>query len=253
MTDTLYWVFSTLPQVIAALTGLLVAGTTFVFNGLEKERQKDESLYGIIGSVESVIHRRAMRLLAVSIAAIAADLAVIFLTPHVAAEIEAFPYISESSKWAITVGGAVTSALNAAAFIALYRLLRKILDPKFQEETVKRLSEEVNKATERERDTVDAMTFFQNFREFEGLARRIVPRQPGMPPMGIRQIVNRLIHDHIIPDNERGNIYEMISIRNLIAHEGDIQRVPAKLNATLASLRDRLADEVADIAENQTK
>jgi len=41
--DTLYWILSTLPQVIGALTGLLVAGITFLFQSLDKEMEKDES------------------------------------------------------------------------------------------------------------------------------------------------------------------------------------------------------------------
>ncbi|MDE5874206.1 MAG: hypothetical protein K2H15_01060 [Muribaculaceae bacterium] len=42
--DTIYWIFSTLPQVLAALAGLIMAGLAIYDQNLKREIDRDSSL-----------------------------------------------------------------------------------------------------------------------------------------------------------------------------------------------------------------
>lgn len=64
--NTLFWILSTLPQVIGAMTALLITGMTFFFEMLNKEVERRESLSTVAFAIKKIEFAKSIKLLVVS-------------------------------------------------------------------------------------------------------------------------------------------------------------------------------------------
>ena len=54
--NALDWLFSTAPQALAALVGLIFAGVAFIQGGIDKEAEQDDSKVDICNEMKREIH-----------------------------------------------------------------------------------------------------------------------------------------------------------------------------------------------------
>lgn len=246
MSDTFYWVFSTLPQVIAALTGLLVAGTTFFFSSLETQAVKDESLLEILDKVKSLIHSKSIVLLLLSIIAIVFDVLILLFTPDICYLFEFWRILTNETRVAVVAGTILIIFVNGIVFVRLCNLLSSILNPDYRKKVIERMSKDVTKqkkAVNEDYNVVNAMEFFNQFRVFEHEARDIAEKySPDYKFQGMSSLVNLLIQVKAISRNERSDVLELIRIRNLIAHNNDLSSVPEVYYKRLLDLTSRLTE-----------
>ena len=233
--DTLYWILSTLPQVIGALTGLLVAGITFLFQSLDKEMEKDESSIPAIREIKKQIYTKTKDLLEVSIFAILIDVLLLGITPWLSTELNSLPRINCIERIIIGILCIVTIGFNLGSFILLYNILKRILNPEYQKIVNNLLAEKENKNISTN-DSVSPQEFLDYFIKFERKIRDFFPHSMQHNPL--RSLINQLVGENIISRDDVGRIQSIINKRNIFAHGGNIGRVD---NATIDFLTKQIA------------
>ena len=234
--DTLYWILSTLPQVIGALTGLLVAGITFLFQSLDKEMEKDESSIPAIKEIKKQIYTETKSLLVVSISAILIDVLLLGITPWLSTELNSLPWINCIEWIFISILCIVTIGLNLGSFTMLYNILKRILNPEYQNKVNNLLAEKENKNISTN-DSVSAQEFLDYFINFERKIRDFFPHSLQRDPL--RSLINQLVGENIISRDDVGRIQSIINKRNIFAHGGNIGRVD---NNTIEFLTKQIAE-----------
>lgn len=249
MKDIFYWVFSTLPQVIAALTGLLIAGTTFFFSSLDAKASNDETVSDFIFRVKTSIHKRCDRLLRLSVLAILIDIIWLLFTPSLSETFKSWKATELAIQLLLIVIIVGVAFVNLLVFIRLCKLLNTILNPSLQKNVIEVMTKEV---IGNQNSTVSAMDFFDKFRTFESEARRITKpfftdnRYPSM-----MQVVNMLVQMEVMPANSRSELLELVRVRNLIAHNNNLKELPQKYYDQLLRFSDDLKKfEKNDKSEN---
>ena len=234
--DTLYWILSTLPQVIGALTGLLVAGITFLFQSLDKEMEKDESSIPAIKEIKKQIYTETKSLLVVSISAILIDVLLLGITPWLSTELNSLPWINCIEWIFISILCIVTIGLNLGSFTMLYNILKRILNPEYQNKVNNLLAEKENKNISTN-DSVSAQEFLDYFIKFERKIRDFFPHSLQRDPL--QSLINQLVGENIISRDDVGRIQSIINKRNIFAHGGNIGRVD---NNTIEFLTKQIAE-----------
>lgn len=79
--NALDWLFSTAPQAIAALVGLIVAGTSFIYGKIDDRMKSDTTFEDIGKKIKEGIYVNLKSLLFQSLLAVAFDLFCLFLNP----------------------------------------------------------------------------------------------------------------------------------------------------------------------------
>ena len=79
--NALDWLFSTAPQAIAALVGLVAAGTSFIYGKIDSRIDADQTLAEIGEEAKKRIHKNLTRILWQTLAIVVWDLACLFLNP----------------------------------------------------------------------------------------------------------------------------------------------------------------------------
>lgn len=253
--ETLYWIFSTLPQVIGAMTGLVLAATTFIYNSLDAKVRNDSTLDEFIHRAKKDIFTTASLLIWISISAIAIDIIFIWGAPDLAKLLESYKSLSCVEKGWLVVGSCIVVAVNIASFGLLIMLLHQALNPDFVSNIVSRNADEFNekeetKLQESNSDSakekpVDPLVFIDHFIQFEHTVREFIPdSDSSRQPLNLRSIVNILANDNVIPREDLGFAREVINIRNIIIHEGKIDKIPAYIDKKLQELTERLESKI---------
>ncbi len=226
--DTLYWILSTLPQVIGAMTGLLIAGITFFFQSLDKEVEKDESRSTAAHEVKRRIYRETVILLVVSILTIFWDVILIRFVPELTEIINSTDSRSYGECLALTMSRLITIGTNIFSFVLLFMILHKILDPDYIREVNDSLA---NKQKEDipENDSVDPQVFIEYFRKFEKVVRSFYSDIYPLRKAPLRTLIRQLENDRIITPHDVEEIQGIINKRNIYIHGGDIGRVSKKI------------------------
>lgn len=252
--ETLYWILSTLPQVIAALTGLLLTATTFVYQNLDKNESDisyDNSVE-IIEGTKTEIHNSTIRLLIVSIVSIIYDISWLAFTPWLSQKISWFQLLGIDYQLAIIVFWIVLIIINLSALLLLINLLRKILDPQFRKKIVDKMSKKekdnnIKEISEKENEIVNSTSqdeesdknpvsvspeiLIKYFVEFERIVRQydLYPPDSSHHPVPLRVHIRKLAEERILPKRYLRDIDKIIKLRNLYLHGGDIGNVSKEL------------------------
>lgn len=253
--ETLYWIFSTLPQVIAALTGLVIATTTFIYNSLDDQVQNDSSLEDIIKKAKRNIFTNATILICITIAAIIVDVLLLWQTPWFIRQTNFF--LISSFRDNVWFGIVVIAfvLLNLISFLYLIILLRQTLNPDFKRIIVDKfakefIAEEKQKSqpistSESEGKPVEPLVFIDHFMELEHVAREFLPEAGAMGQnVNLRNILTILANDDVISKEDLKFLSEVIRVRNIIIHEGKIDRIPLHIDQRLQELTSSLEEKV---------
>jgi len=159
--NALDWLFSTAPQALAALVGLIFTGVAFIHGAIDKAIAKDDTSAYIFEEMKLQIHRYMKSIFICAGIAIALDLFFIVLNPI-------------ENDLLFSFDGAFDSYLLGAGFLFILNLFTigyslyfvlLVANPNYFRNTVKRLSMKL-----REGD-VEAMDFLKEFRNMEAALR----------------------------------------------------------------------------------
>ncbi len=222
--ETLYWILSTLPQVLGAMTALIMAGISFFFENLNEEVEKEESKETVVYEIKKVIFHRTILLLAISIIAIIIDVSFIGLTPWLAEKIKCIHNICCGEILALILFWASVIGLNLYSFIIIIQLLRRILNPDFYKDINNILARKEKKDIP-DADSVSPQDFIDLFIKLERVVRSYFPETAPFKGSGLRSLILQLINEGILEKKDLNIIQNIINKRNIYVHGGDIGRV----------------------------
>lgn len=237
--NALDWLFSTAPQALAALVGLIFAGVAFIIGAIDKQVIQDDSSEDILLSMKMQIHADMKMLFLLSGVSIISDFFLLALNSI--QEGFVFSFEGQFSPY-LTVAGMVL-VMNVATLIYSLWFIIKVASPDFFSKTVKRLSQ-----LEREGD-VEVKEYLVAFIEMEKALRTLsifyVPKGEKQP--SVNEMLKELKYRRLMDAHDVDDMFSLTRLRNLIMHGGEIQHVERqmydkvkKYTKDIASLKNKL-------------
>ena len=237
--NALDWLFSTAPQALAALVGLIFAGVAFIIGAIDKQVKQDDSSEDILLSMKMQIHADMKKLFWLSGVSIISDFFLLALNTIQEGVILSFE--GQFSPY-LTVAGIVLM-INVATLIYSLWFIIKVASPDFFSKTVKHLSQ-----LEREGD-VEVKEYLVAFIKMEKALRTLsifyVPKGEKQP--SVNEMLKELKYRRLMDAHDIDNMFSLTRLRNLIMHGGDIQHVERqmydkvkKYTKDIASLKNKM-------------
>ena len=219
--NALDWLFSTAPQALAALVGLIFAGVAFIIGAIDKQVKQDDSSEDILLSMKMQIHADMKMLFLLSGVSIISDFFLLVLNSI--QEGFVFSFEGQFSPY-LTVAGMVL-VMNVATLIYSLWFIIKVASPDFFSKTVKRLSQ-----LEREGD-VEVKEYLVAFIEMEKALRTLsifdVPKGEKQP--SVNEMLKELKYRRLMDARDVDDMFSLTRLRNLIMHGGEIQHVERQM------------------------
>lgn len=215
--NALDWLFSTAPQALAALVGLIFTGVAFIHGAIDKAKAQDDTSSDIYEEMKREIHSYMKRIFICAGVAIALDLVLLVLNP-IKNDFQ-FSIKGEFDIYFLIAGLVFLFNLFTIGYSLHFVLL--VASPNYFKTTVKRLSESLGKGD------VEAMSFLKEFRELETVLKNLpiydtgeLHRQPTMSEM-----LSRLKLLPQLSSQDIDRLYQLNRLRNIISHNSDVNYV----------------------------
>lgn len=224
--NTMYWLFTTAPQAIAALVGIIFTGMFFMAESIDNRVRADQSLTEIGDTAKTALYKN-MRIVAVLAAAtIVYDLFLVAIVKLMADESFCL------SGWLIIF----FVALNFSTICCALNYVFQAVSPNYFNEIAKNLSSKYKSGE------VDKQVFLGHFIDFERVARSLpVIRQMDGRYFSIRDILRVLVENQMITPDESRMMSEISKVRNLMVHGEPIEKVDRKLDDELQRIKNKLS------------
>lgn len=214
--NALDWLFSTAPQALAALVGLIFTGVAFILGAIDKEIARDETREDICDEMKKEIHSNMKYLFILAGVSIGLDLLLVALNP-----IEEGKYFSLQGTFDpyLLIAGIIL-LLNLFTLYFSLRFIIRVARPGFFEETVQRLSKDTN------RGEIEAKDFIMEYVKLEQALRDLhleVKQQYLQPP--VSEMLRELKYRKLLKHQDINKLYDLTRLRNLIIHGGNIDHV----------------------------
>ena len=223
--ETMYWLFTTAPQAIAALVGIIFTGMFFMAESIDNRVRADQSLAEIGDTAKTALYKN-MRVVAVLAAAtIVYDLFLVAIVKLMADESFCL------SRWLIIL----FAALNFSTIICALNYVFQAVSPNYFNEIAKNLSSKYKSGE------VDKQVFLGHFIDFERVARSLpVIRQMDGRYFSIRDILRVLVENQMITPDESRMMSEISKVRNLMVHGEPIEKVDRLFDDELQRITNKL-------------
>ncbi len=268
--DTLNWVFSTLPQVLGALVGLMITGVLFLYPSLDRRAARSEELAEVVNLSKKRLHGYLVWLMVLASVCIGVDVLMLIIARTIA-EIFANPALFDFSalvKWL----SLIALLLNAAPIGYLIYTLSKILHPNFEDVSIdnelKRLRRQAEREERKETQEVQSVSpevqpsapeprrvkisevqFMVFFKEFEEKCRKYAGEIDMSESAPLRDIVRELYDRKVFSRDLYRRLVEGIKIKNLILHQKS-PRFPVSIIHALIEAQKILVIQTSRIKDN---
>ena len=241
--NALDWLFSTAPQAIAALVGLIVASASFIFGKIDDRIDADPTLAEIGQEVKKQIYSGLKKLLIWTLCVIGIDLLCLYLNPIGNDRI--ITYSGELNGYSIYfIALFVILSINVYVLYSAFEYVNKMMNPKFFEETTETLLKEYEPKGKDNANVVKIGVFLEHFIAFERLLRRsdIFARRhyPMQKPLSINQMIWELKRMKKLTDEDFVSLQKINRLRNIVMHEGDISEVEKDIDEKLVRITQNL-------------
>lgn len=249
--EALYWIFSTAPQALAALVGLLIAGIAFIYGKID-DLTKDPTMEEIGNTAKNRIHFSLKKVLGLTVSVIVIDLIYIFFLPTLSnwnSPYESGLLIVYIFILCIISIGNIFNIIYAIVFTY------KIYKPTWIKEAIKQLSIQYSKGD------VETAIYLNHFISFERIIRKIYDciQDPNRnlqhyPQQGLTQILFFLANDRIVLNRDQlPMLREAVNIRNVIVHGGNIEKVSNTIDREIVTLTQQLEEWYKDHIGEESK
>lgn len=243
--NALDWLFSTAPQAIAALVGLIVASASFILGKVDDRIEADSTLADIGQAVKDQIYKDLESLLWWTLSVVVLDLAGLFFNP-----IEKDRIITFSGEFSPYFTIAIIVLLvNAYVLYMAIEFVQKMMNPQFFDNTIKDLLEEYKPKKEEGVDSNKAVKigiFLEHFIAFEKLLRRseifAQRNYPRQKPLSISQMILELKNREYLTKDDYKSLKAINRLRNMIMHEGKIEMIEKEFDDKLVILTKKLQE-----------
>lgn len=219
--NALDWLFSTLPQALAALVGLIFTGVAFILGAIDKETARDETRKDIFDEMKRVIHVNMKRLYWLAGISVIMDLVLIIINPIE----DGFRFSLRGTFDPYLLIAGLIIIFNVVTLVYSLWFIVHVANPGFFNKTVARLSEEINQGT------VDSKDFVMNCIEMEKAMRAlpIFSNSSGHRPYMMTEMVKELQYRQLLDPYEVDRLTVIIRLRNLIVHGTEISHVESDI------------------------
>ena len=228
------WLFSTAPQALAALVGLIFTGVAFIIGAIDKEIARDNTRESICLEMKKEIHRNMRILFILAGISVALDLLAIVFNPM--EEGRVFSKDGVFDHYLLLAS--VLLLLNLVTLVFSLWFVIKVASPDYFDKTVKRLSKAENEGT------IDAKQFLLKYIDFEKSIRSI-PYLDGTRNARVATILeltNELKTRGLLGVDDFNKIRHLNNLRNLIVHGEDITTVSNEDYQTLESFTKQMQE-----------
>lgn len=207
--ETMYWLFTTAPQAIAALVGIIFTGMFFMAESIDNRAKEDQTLIEIVEAAKKALYKN-MRVVAIlSIITIIYDLVLVGLVETIVA-------CDSLAEW--TLGLFVI--LNISTIYVTFKYVFQTVNPSYFNKIANNLSKDYKTGD------VKSEVFINHYIKFERAARDLaVINQMNARFTGIRDLLRILVSNGIITPEDEKRMMEISKIRNLIVHGEKIEKV----------------------------
>lgn len=235
--NALDWLFSTAPQALAALVGLIFAGVAFIQGGIDKEAEQDDSKVDICNEMKREIHSYMWKLFCSAGISIVLDLILVVFNP-----------VEDGLR--VSLNGSFDPYLLIAGIIILVNFITLgfslwfiiyVANPDYFEITVAKLSKKINDGD------VDVKDFVMDYIEMEKSLRAlpIFKRPQGEKQPLVSEMLKELRYREFMAAQDVNRLFELTRLRNLIMHGANITRVERKDSSDLKKFK-RMLDDLKD-------
>ena len=225
--NTMYWLFTTAPQAIAALVGIIFTGMFFMAESIDNRVRADQSLTEIAEAAKTALYK-SMR--AVAVLAAITILYDLFLVAFVS---ELADKDCCWTEWSILI----FAVLNFCTIYWALRYVFQAVSPNYFNKIAANLSSEYKSGE------VDSSDFINHFIAFERAARNApFVQQMNEQHVPIPVIIRMLVSHEIIDRDEAGQMFEINKIRNLIVHGEPIEKVDRGIDDTLQEITNKVIE-----------
>lgn len=225
--DTLYWLFTTAPQTIAALVAITVTGMIFMVGNIENRVKMDSTLYDIAEAAKVSMFRSLRVVAGFSMLVIAYDLAMVRGVKCISTGKGISEYLY-GGFW----------AFNISSLIVVAYYIFQVVNPKYFDRIIKNMSKDYKGGN------VDKDTFLHNFINFEKIVRGLGGDNRRNQFASLMEINYMLLSDGIITKDEARQLSEARKIRNLIVHGHDIDKIDRKYNDSLLQITEKIRKQL---------
>ena len=219
----MYWLFTTAPQAIAALVGIIFTGMFFMAESIDNRVKEDQTLTEIAEEAKKRLYRNMKIVALLSAITIFYDLLLVGFVEN----------IKNTSAFQKDFSIGVFAFLNIATVTMTFIYVFKTLNPGYFNKIAANLSKEYKSGD------VDSETFINHFIKFERAVRNLnIVNQVNARFMGIRDILRILVSNKIITPEDEMRMREINKIRNLIVHGEKIQKVSRSYDEELLRITD---------------
>lgn len=232
--NALDWLFSTAPQALAALVGLIFTGVAFILGAIDKEVARDESRKDIYDEMKREIHDDMKRLYWLAGFSVVMDLALIIVNP--VEEGSHFTFRGSFDPYLLIAG--VVLLLNIATLIYSLWFIVHVANPGFFKSTVLRLSKNISQGA------VETKDFLMEYIEMEKALRGLPIFQTSQEhkPISMMSMVRELQYRQLIEQQDVDKITSIVHLRNLIVHGSDISHVELGILNDVKELKKKIMD-----------
>lgn len=215
------WLFSTAPQALAALVGLIFAGVAFIVGAIDKQVEDDDSREDICKAMKKQIHINLKRLFWLSGFSIIIDLILLILNPI--EEGLRFSFEGDYSLY-LTIAGVIL-IMNAVTIVYSLWFIATVANPDYFSKTVKKLSLLVHEGD------IDVKDFLMKYIELEKALRAlpIFHVHKGEKQPTVSEMLKDLKFRRFVDARDVDDMFTLNRLRNLIMHGADIQHVERQI------------------------
>lgn len=207
--ETMYWLFTTAPQALAALIGIIFTGMFFVAERIDNRAKEDQTLIEIAEAAKKTLYKNMQVVAIFSIATIIYDLVLVGLVEIIVA-------CDSLAEWVI----GLFIALNISTVFVTFKYVFQTVNPGYFSKIAAILSKKYKTGD------VKSEVFIDHFIKFERAARDLpIVNQMNARFTGTRDIVRILVSNGIITPEDERTMMEINKIRNLIVHGEKIDKV----------------------------
>lgn len=219
--NALDWLFSTAPQALAALAGLIFAGVAFIVGAIDKQMELDDSREDICRAMKLQIHVDMKWLFCLSGISIVLDLIFLLLNP-----IEdglRFSFDGTFSPYLLIAG--LTLLLNFGTLIYSLWFIITVTSPDYFSNTVKRLSAQEHVGT------IEVKEFLMAFIDMEKALRdlSIFHVSQGEKQPTVTEMLKVLKYRKFMDARDVDDMFKLTRLRNLIMHGAEIEHVERQM------------------------
>ena len=234
--NALDWLFSTAPQAIAALVGLIFTGVAFIIGAIEREIARDDTKTEICESMKQDIHSKMKWLYWLAGISIVLDLLLLVLNPL---EDEKTYCVSGRFDWYLFVDGVIL-LLNLITIGFSLWFIVWLAHPNFFKETADRM-------IGKDKGDVEIKDFITSFIDFEKALRNLplnisIESQQIQRNASVSEMLRELKYRGWFDTNEIDELYRLNRLRNLAIHGAMINHVDNESYQALRRYTDKLID-----------